>query len=86
MGTDDDSSAPCCTAVVVSPVYRYNLKSGGTVTVEQGSGDVGCHVWEGAKVLSRCAMRAPHMRMFQRQGGLAILRFVASSSLRPSWF
>ena len=42
-----------CMAVMLRPIYTYTTKLGQRIDVEQGDGDVGGHVWDGALVLSR---------------------------------
>lgn len=44
---------PLSKAVVLRPLYTYVTKSGVTINLEQGDGDVGGYVWDGALVLSR---------------------------------
>ena len=39
--------------LVLTPFYTFQLNGGSSITVEQGDGEIGCQVWDGAIVLGR---------------------------------
>eukprot|EP00123_Amoebidium_parasiticum_P009821 comp19727_c0_seq1/m.23512 comp19727_c0_seq1/g.23512 ORF comp19727_c0_seq1/g.23512 comp19727_c0_seq1/m.23512 type:complete len:276 (-) comp19727_c0_seq1:791-1618(-) len=57
--SDVEQVANTCTALVLCPHFWYSLSDGRNLKLEQGDGDVGNHVWEGAVVLSRYLENQP---------------------------